>query len=362
MRHYLVRSASLGADDEPQLQMTGVEQQTRILKQRMIETATTQAVVQMGTSLAVDTAFAAGGAAFGAAAAVGMSAAAAASVVPIVGWAVAALLVVGNLIGSHVAKKRMKEVLNDAKMKIEQYGAQTTATISEAKSRVGEEEFPVAEKLAASNAALDGLDGWFSKKKILHALSVAHVKPVQYAVKGVLRTGQIGARLVGDKKGAEKAKRWEEHWDQNSKRMEGLMADKLSNPYRAFAQDLDHVGRTFGGQEGVHVMRQRAGKLVEAAKHDMDVYRDAMLAKISSAEYRDATRTNIAKGLRNDPGFAARATELQARDRMLESGFSSSVQVPATTDLVQGKPVGTSNATSLLSTAAAIGAFFWLKS
>jgi hypothetical protein len=253
-------------------------------------------------------------------------------------------------------------VLNDAKMKIEAYGAQTTATVNAAKEKVGAEEFPAAEKLAASSTALGGLEGLFSKANILKVISAVHVKPVQAVGKTILHTAQLGAKLVGDKKMEEKTKRWEEHWDQNSKRSEALMARKLSNPYRALGQDLDSIGRTFGGQQGVHVMRQKAGQLVDAAKRDMDTYRDAMLAKISSAEYRDATRTNIAKGLRNDPSFAARAAELQARDKMMADAFSPATQVPATTDLIKGNPVGTSNATGLLGTAAAIGAFFWLKS
>jgi hypothetical protein len=138
-----------------------------------------------------------------------------------------------------------------------------------------------------------------------------------------------------------------------------MFEKKLQNPYHMLAEDVDAIGRTFSGQQAVHVIRNKLGSMVAAAKRDMDTFRDKTLAMVASPGFHEATRTSLAKGMRGDPEFAARAQELQARDKMVDSAFNSSEQVSAAVDLAKGKQPGSTS--GLLSTAAAIGAFLWLR-
>jgi len=357
----------LGADEvaqEPQLALTSMNDQAALLKKRMIEAATEQAVAQMAVSVAAGVLFdtAAGVAvATGAAMAAGMTAATAASVVPIVGWVVAALIAIGTLVGGSIAKKQIHKMIEAAKDEIQGYGRRTQATVQAAKNQVGEQEYAAAEQLAASGQPLEGLGALGIKKFLTGTVAKAQTKSVQVVGDAVLKTGAAGARLVGDKKGEAKAKKWNDAWDRNSKRVALMFEKKLQNPYHMFAEDIDAIGRTFSGQQAVHEIRNKTGSLVAAAKRDMDEFRDKTLAMTATPEYHEAVRVNIAKGLRGDPQFAQRAQELKARDKMVDAAFTSSDQVTGVINTAQGKPAESTGAAGLLGTAAAIGAFLFFR-
>ncbi len=351
----------LGA--EPELKLDQMNQQAALMKKRMIEAATEQAVAQMTVSIATGIVFdtAAGvAAATGAAVAAGMTAATAASVVPIVGWVVAALIAIGTLVGGSIAKKQIHKMIEGAKDEIQGYGRRVQATVQAAKNQVGEDEWAAAQALAASGQPLEGLGGF--KDMFTHAIAKAQTKSVQVVGDAILKTGAAGARLVGDKKGEAKAKKWNDAWDRNSKRVDEMFAKKLNNPYHMFAEDIDAIGRTFSGQQAVHVVRNKIGSMVAAAKRDMDEFRDKTLSMVGTPEYHEATRINLAKGLRGDPQFAQRAQELQARDKMVAAAFTSNDQVTGVVNTAQGKPADAGGGAGALGTAAAlIGAFFMFR-
>ncbi len=354
------------------LQMTRTADVMTTMKKRLMEAAAQVALSQMAISIGSELAFSAastaaaaattaGAAALATGATASTAAIAAGSVIPIVGWAVAAIIAVGTFIGGRIGKKRAEEAIAGAKEDIQKYGDQIQAQIQDAQMSVAAAEYPSAESLAVSNTVLDGLGdlGSFlgiTKAGITQAVAKLQVLTVQKPVQALLRTGQIGAKLVGDKRGAEKAADLERKWNANSKRTEELFARKLQNPYKMLAGDLDKIGRVVSGQEVAHITQQKARELVKKAKQDLDEYRDKTMAAINTPNYHEAVRINIAKGLRGDPAFLAKTDEIIARDKMVDAEFNSARQVTAA--LPPGAaPTGGG---SLLATAATIASAFFL--
>lgn len=351
-REYRFNPESFMLGDEPLTPSTGVtadmkrtEEVMDTMKKRLLEAAAQTAVAQMAISIGTEVAFsaassaaaaatAAGSAALAAGATASGAAIAAGSVVPIVGWAVAAVVAIGTLVGGHIGKKRAKAEVQRGKKEIQRYGDAMSAEIKAAQLAIAQEEYPAAVELAQSGQPLDGLGGLGSflgirKKHITKATAKAQVASVKYVGKAVLKTGEVGARLVGDERGVAKAKKWQRKWEANSDRVEKMFARKLENPYTMVARDLDTIGRTISGQQVVHVTREKVNELVKKARQDMDEYRDKTLAAMNTAEYREAVRVNIAKGLRGDPEYAAQVRQLEAQDKMVDAEFMSSQQVGA---------------------------------
>lgn len=357
------------------LTLSRVEQQTKEMKRKLTETAAQVAVSQMAISIGTDIAFAAantaaaaataaGAAALAAGASASSAAIAAGSCVPIIGWAAAAVIAIGTFIGGRIGKRKAAEEVEKGKREIQDYGDKINAEVSDAEAAAGDQEFAAGKALADSGQPLSGLGSFLgiSKRDVTQTLAKAQVLTVQKPIQAILRTGQLGARLVGDKRGAEMAKKWEDNWNRNSERVADLFARKLDNPYTMLAGDLDKIGRTVSGQEVVHVTRQQIAKLVAAAKKDMDEYRDKVMSTMAQPEYREAVRVNIAKGLRGDPQFASQVNEIAARSKMVDAEFSSSQQVAAAENQV-AKATGTSTGgAGLLATAATlVSAFFLLR-
>jgi hypothetical protein len=241
--------------------------------------------------------------------------------------------------------------------------AQAQQQVRDVQMRVADEEYPAAETLAASGAPLNGLGSFFesiglTKQNITRTVAKAQTKSVGVVGKAVLRTARVGAQLVGDKRGEEIARKQEDNWNRNTKRVEEMFAQKLQNPYRMIAHDLDTIGRTLSGQQVVHVMAGKIADLIAAARRDLDEYKANAISMAATPEYRDAVRTNIAKGLRDDPDFASKAAVINARNKMLAAEFSpSSVAASVPTG-----PEGKASGASLLATAASlVGAFFFLR-
>lgn len=352
------------------LEMNRVENYQDHMKKRLMEAAAQVAISQMAIGIGAEIAFAAastaaaaattaGAAALAAGATASTAAMAASSVVPIVGWAVAALIAVGTFIGGRIGKKRAEEAINDAKRDIQSYGEATQKQISDAQMAVAVQEYPAAESLAASSTPLEGLGAFLGlrKKKITHAVAKAQVKSVQVVGQVYLRALRYGSQAVGWKKGADYAKYREKKWVANSKRVQNMFERKLDNPYKMVAHDLDTIGRTVSGQQVAHVTRDKARTLVAKAKQDMDEYRDKTLAAINTEEYREAVRVNIAKGLRGDSSFASKVSEIKARDKMIDAEFMSSQQVAAA---APDNVAGSGGGGGLMATAATIASAFFL--
>jgi hypothetical protein len=222
---------------------------------------------------------------------------------------------------------------------------------------VADEEWPAAERLAVSGQPLEGLGSFLGIKKsdITQAVAKVQTKTVGEVGKVILRTGRVGAQLVGDKRGEAMVRKQEDNWNRNTKRVEKMFAEKLNNPYKMIAHDLDTIGRTVSGQQIVHVMKQKIAQLLAAAQRDFDAYRAGAIAQASTPEYRETVRIDLAKGLRKDPDFERKAAEIKARNKMIDAEFSP-------TALASSVPQGPEGGGGLLTTAAGlVGAFFLFR-
>lgn len=324
---------------------------TKSLKRAAMQTAAAQMAASVAAMAIEMAAVSAAGYATAAAAI------AAGSCIPIIGWAAAAVIAAGTWIGGDIAKRKVKEMMADAKQKIQEMGDATTAEVEAVQSRIADAEMPAAEQLAVSGQPLEGLGAFLgvTKKNITGAVAKAQTKSVGVVGQAILRTGRTGAQLVGDKKGEAYVRKKEEDWDRNTKRVEKMFAEKLQNPYKMIAHDLDTIGRTVSGQQIVHVMKAKIDELLKAARRDFDLYKAGSIAQAETPEYRELVRVNLAKGLRGDPDFASKAAEINARQKMIAAEFSP-------TALAASVPSAPASGASLLGTAAAaVGAFMFFR-
>lgn len=335
------------------------------MKKSLLIAAAQVAVAQMALSVGADiaigaattaaaTATAAGAAALAAGATATSAALAAGSCVPIVGWAIAAVIAIGTYIGGEVAKRQTKKLIEDVKTKIAAYGNLINQQVQTQQLALATQQYPAALALATSGQALQGLGSFLgiTKAGIIHAFSEAQTKSVQLVGDAILKTGAAGAKLVGDKRGEALAEKKQAAWDKNSQRVEVMFEGKLQNPYKMLAQDVDTIGRSVSGQQTVHVVRIKTTELYNASVRDMNAYRDKVFAAMQTPEYLQALTVNIAKAMRGDPTFSAQATQIDAQQKMLGNVFNS----------VQQKASTSGNAGGILAAgAAALGTFLFLR-
>jgi hypothetical protein len=239
---------------------------------------------------------------------------------PVVGWAFDALVIIGEFIASQSAKRQTAFVIQETKDHISAYGQKAQAEVDAMQLQIGEQQYPAAQALAASNQALSGLGGLPSWAR--EAISHFQVETIKVVGDVIANTGIIGAKLVGDKRGEALAKKKKKAFDDNSDRVQAMFAGKLKNPYRMFADGIDDIGRTLGDTQGVHVINQKCSELQSAAEADIDAWRTQTEAALQTPTYADAVTTNIAKALRGDPGFLANVTTVSANDKMLLNYFN----------------------------------------
>jgi hypothetical protein len=338
----LLRSRyGLGAD-APEQTFENTERATASLKKGMVEAVVQTAVAQTAASTAAEVATQ--GVAITAAMAAG-------SVIPIVGWALSIAIAIGTMIGAAKAKRDIAKILADVQTQLKAYGDQTQASIKTAQDQVAQQELPAAQQLADSGQPIAGLGGIFDKSFWTKAVTATVLKPVEYVGKAGLAAAKAGANLVGDKRSAAFIAKQQQNWDDNSARVQDMLNRRLQNPYTSIAHDLDAAGRTLAGTQVTHVVRQKAAQLLAAAKKDMDGFRDKMLGLVQTDDYHTNVRTNLAKGLRGDPQFAAQVQELQGRNAMLAATMTSSAQ---TNDVIQAASTTPPAASSPLSKVAII--------
>ena len=190
---------------------------------------------------------------------------------PIVGWAFDALVIIGEFISSQSAKRQTAFVIQETKDHISAYGQAAQAEIDAMQLQIGQSVYPTAQALAASTQALNGFNGlgglppW--AREVISKVQVDLIKQVGNLI---LSTGELGAKIVGDKHGEELAAKKKKQFDDNSDRVQQMFSGKLKNPYRMFADGLDDIGRTLGGEQGVHVINQKCSELQTAAEADID--------------------------------------------------------------------------------------------
>jgi len=243
---------------------------------------------------------------------------AAGSVIPIVGWVFDALVIIGEAIASASAKRQTKFVIQQTKDHINTYAQAAQAEIDAEQLAIGQQVYPAAQTLAASNQALGSLPDWLRE-----GASKIQVDLIKKVGDLIADTGIVGAKLVGDKRGAALAAKKKAQWDANSDRVQQLFAGKLKNPYRMFADGLDAIGRTLGDTQGVHVINQKCAQLQSAAYADIDAWKAQTEAAMNTPDYAQAVTVNIALALRGDPTFTSQVTQLDAQNKMLANYFNN---------------------------------------
>ncbi len=284
---------------------TTVEDSQQRFKQAMIDDAIKTAAVQMAASAAVWA----------------LSLEAVAVIVPPIGTIIAAVLAIIGYFGSRYAKREVKSLIANAVQTIKNNTAAAQREIQDQSRVAANEEYAAAQTLAASGQALGELGATVfdraGKAVTVAARQVAApvAKPIARAItvpvkligRGVLQTAILGAHLVGDKKGEERARHAEATWNEKARYFDRASIQLLGDPV-ALIRDLHGVPAQYlMGTSGINVAAKKCRDLINSAQTVIDKMKAENLAGISTPEYRLTLRISLAKMIRQDPSELAKA-------------------------------------------------------
>lgn len=275
--------------------------------------------------------------------------------IPVIGWAIGALVALAQFfIGKHYERK-MKGVIEDGMNDIKVFAVRANEQVTQTASRIYDEEYPNAIRLAVSPDPINGLGESFWGKledKVLKPAATAGRKvnmiPVTLVVKGSRAVvghhvkGSIKAlETVGLKSTAEDVRHYYDKGNEIAKDIERRTADP------ALAAKL------MSGEETVEVAENKINEIKNIVYADINKETNAAIAKLESAEGRYEIRKQTALALRNDPSVIELRNKFEAQARQ---AAAQAQQQNAKLNAATGPSLNTT--TALVGTALAAGAAF----
>ena len=278
--------------------------------------------------------------------------------IPVFGWALAALMAIATLIAGDRVKKKIKEITNGISRELDAYQRAAQAEVHAAESRLADELWPDATKLAVSSAALDGWisDVWEKTKKItkkvVKPIVKVHNMPVKFIGKHVIKGIQHAAETVNDTKLANKLKGKEDSWENQIDRTTNQAAAAIADPEQ-MAKDMERAAGVVTGDEQIRKAKEGAEKIKAEARVSIDTAKREALTGMQAPEYRATMTRNLARAIRDDPKLMVEARYYQEQEQKLavQNGLPSNAVVPT----IQSGGGG------LAVAAAAVGAYFMMR-
>jgi hypothetical protein len=372
--------------------------------------------------------------------------------IPVIGWAIAAVVAVTQQITGKIYEAQMKKVINNCIGDIKQRGEDVKARVQTAAIKVANEELPAAQALAVSNVQLNGLGDFWSKSvksvekvfksipkelkhvgtqiavtvkdpnKLMKALTTitSPIGLVRIAAKDVGKAAVFTAKAV-ESTGVIKKGSISKELARETASVNDVMysAQKLTSPLTAVqegsglaiqhgsqviaeglkvtgneksAEAVLKAGKTgkeatdsmmtaltpikfynlFTGREEVVAAKDACDRMRSQAFAALDKTGTDAIAELNSPSGRQKMRVSLAKGMRQDPAFAAKMQELRdlqsqqsapidAQHAVLEQQVGR-IPNPIVTPLPANVVGAGTNTTAIIGTAAAaVGAFLFFR-
>lgn len=274
--------------------------------------------------------------------------------IPVIGWAVGAIISLGQfIIGKHY-EREMKRNIDRGMQDITAFAEKANAQVVSAASRIYEEEYPSAVALAVSPTPLNGLGESFWGKledkaikptatlmrKINMVPTNIVVKLSRTVVEDHLKASIAGAKLVGLKSTAEDM----QHYYDKGRAVASDIERRAADP--KLAADL------MSGKETADVAQARMDEIKSVVYKDIGKQTDEAILRLESPQGRYEIRKQTALTLRNDPSVKALRAKFESDQRQTLAQAEHNLNALASGGSSLNKT------TALVGTALAAGAAF----
>jgi len=272
--------------------------------------------------------------------------------VPVIGWAVGALISLAQYFIGDYYEKQLKQLIDSGMEEINVFAKKANERVTETAVRVYDEEYPSSVALAVSSTPLNGLGENFWGK-----LEDSVLKPAATIVRKI---NMIPTNLVV------KASRVvvESHIRESIKALDAFGFDSTANDLRKIASKGKEIAEDIevraadpklasdlmSGKETVDVATARLDDIKRTVYADINKETNAAVAKIESPQGRAEIRKQTALTLRNDPSVQALRAKFDADAKQ------AAKQTVALNNAVSGSSLN--KTTALVGTALAAGAAF----
>ncbi len=287
-----------------------------------------------------------------------------------IGTVIGAVLAVIQYFGGQYAKREIKEVIANTVAQIKQHAVAAQQPIRDFARTVADQEYPAAQTLAASGQALGDSGFWVKPGKAITVAArqiVAPVaKPAATAITNAVHTAGdlflkqaiLGAHLVGDKKGEERARKAEALWNSKAAYFQQQSIQLAGDPIALVREMHSYPTKYLMGTSGVDVAIKKCRDLLASADAAIAKMSAEAMTSIASPDYRLALRIALARGIRQDPSELAKAQQVHQIEQQASATVTQAETAAATGVATVTPPVSTGG---LLGTLALIGGFFWMN-
>ncbi len=299
------------ASDNAQYAAVDLTDSTKKMKQALMEDAAKAAAAQIGVSIALNA-------------------------IPVVGTIAAAILAVIQVASGPYNKRQVRDVIANATVNLQRKVAAVQDEVNNAALQVADDAYPGAQQLAASPDAL-GLGDFRSiirsvggaitdagrtiAKPVAKPVARIHLKPIEYIGKGILRLGQVYARIAGDKQFEAKLDAQYGKWDAKSRHFDAVSTRLASDPVELNRRLNGDPAKYVLGKSTTDTARKKTAALLADADQQLAAWKSKALTALASDDYKAAVMLYEAKLIRQDPVMLAKAAdvrrwETQANDTM----------------------------------------------
>lgn len=276
--------------------------------------------------------------------------------IPVIGWAIGAVVSLGQfIIGKHY-EREMKRNIENGMNDITAFAKQANAQVTDAAARIYNEEYPSAVALAVSPTPLNGLGesfwGKLEDKVLKPAAKVVrriNMIPTNLVVKGSrvvvghhMQASIDLTKAIGLKSTSEDI----QHYYDKGRAIADDIARRAADP--KLAADL------LSGKETADVAQARMDEIKSVVYKDIGKQTDEAILKLESPQGRYEIRKQTALTLRNDPSVKTLRAKFEADQRQTLAQAERNIQVLASA--ANGPSLN--KTTALVGTALAAGAAF----
>lgn len=274
--------------------------------------------------------------------------------IPVIGWAVGAIISLGQfIIGKHY-ERELKRNIDRGMQDITAFAERANAQVVSAASRIYDEEYPSAVALAVSPTQLNGLGESFWGKledKVLKPAATAvrriNMVPTNLVVKGSkmvvghhMQASIDLTKAIGLKSTSEDI---QHYYDKGR-----VIADDIERR----AADPKLASDLMSGKETADVAQARMDEIKSIVYKDIGKQTDEAILKLESPQGRYEIRKQTALTLRDDPSVKTLRAKFEADQRQTLAQAERNLQVLTSTGSSLNKT------TALIGTALAAGAAF----
>lgn len=245
--------------------------------------------------------------------------------VPVVGWALGAIISLVQFFTGKMYEKRVKEVIKKTADDVRTFAAKANNEVTVVASMVYDQEYNASLRLASSGIPLEGMGDFWSdardkvKKNVAPIVRKISMAPVTLVVAGSRAVTSAGLKAVAEVSKAAGA----EGFARDVRKFEEK-GDTYAKDIQYRTEDPKRAHELLSGKETLNVAEKRAGELKATAITQITKEKNDAIALLQSPKGREAIRKQTAMALRGNPEVLARKAQLDAEEAALRASLNAS--------------------------------------